>query len=84
MATETIASEAASIRETLANKMTDEEFCREFKVSRVTSWRYRKSGVLPYVRVGAAIYYLPRHLEIFLERRSPQVRAAGRRTRKAA
>ena len=78
-----VSADAAAIRQTLANKMTDGELCETFGMSRVTSWRYRKAGILPFVRVAGQVFYLPQHVQSFLERTSRPIPVRSGRRRVA-
>ena len=46
--------------------LTDAEFCQLFNLSPVTSWRYRKRGILPHLNFGHSILYLPEHIDAFI------------------
>ena len=46
--------------------LTEQEFCKAVGISRVTAWRLRLAGKLPYCRVGNKVLYLPRHVDEFL------------------
>jgi predicted DNA-binding transcriptional regulator AlpA len=46
--------------------MSEEEFCKRIGIARVTAWRARKEGKLPFCRVGRSVVYLERHIEEFL------------------
>lgn len=46
--------------------MSEEEFCDSLGIARVTAWRARKEGKLPYCRIGRSVKYLPRHREEYL------------------
>jgi predicted DNA-binding transcriptional regulator AlpA len=62
--------------------MSEAEFCKIVGISRVTAWRMRETGKLPYCRIGNKIVYLPRHIDEFLancERRAETKRTTGRR-----
>lgn len=37
--------------------LTQQETANIFSVSRVTIWKWTKSGILPSVRVGGRVYY---------------------------
>jgi hypothetical protein len=43
------------------------EFCRRVGISRVTAWRLRKRGVLPYLKVGSRIQYTEQQVRMFLK-----------------
>ena len=46
--------------------MTEREFAARVGISRITAWRLRNSGKLPFCRVGNKVLYLERHIEEFL------------------
>jgi hypothetical protein len=48
---------------------TDKEFCKNWKVDRATSARWRESGMLGYIKLpNGQIRYLQRHLDELTER----------------
>lgn len=46
--------------------LTEKEFCRAVGISRVTAYRLREKGKLPFCRVGGKVLYLTRHIDEFL------------------
>lgn len=50
--------------------ITNREFCQMFAVSRVTAWRYRRDGILPYVKLGKEIRHTREQVESFIVARS--------------
>lgn len=50
--------------------ITNKEFCRMVGVSRVTAWRYRRDGLLPYVKLGKEIRHTRAQVESFIAARS--------------
>jgi excisionase family DNA binding protein len=56
--------------------LTEREFCRRVGISRMTAYRLREAGRLPYCQIGDRILYLPRHIDEFLssvERRTESI-----------
>lgn len=49
------------------NIFTESEFCKEVNISRVTAWRLRNEGKLPYCKVGSKILYTLEHIAQFLK-----------------
>ncbi len=52
--------------EKLKATLTESEFCKIVGISRITAWRLRTSGKLPYCQIGSKILYRPEHIEQFL------------------
>lgn len=57
--------------------LTEREFCRIFGISRVTSWRLRRQGNLPHLKLAQGIRYTPEHVAAFIASHeiSPQAKA---------
>lgn len=49
-----------------AGTLTEGEFCLRVGISRVTAWRLREQKKLSYCKIGKKIFYLPRHVDQFL------------------
>ena len=47
--------------------LTEAEFCAAVDISRTTARQLRRTGKLPYCRIGRKILYRPEHVEIFLQ-----------------
>jgi predicted DNA-binding transcriptional regulator AlpA len=53
--------------EAMKATLNEREFCEAVGISRVTAWRERKAGRLPFCRIaGNKVAYLPRHVDEFL------------------
>lgn len=46
--------------------MTEQEFCQRVGISRLTAYRLRKAGKLPYYRIGSRVLYAEQHVREFL------------------
>lgn len=46
--------------------LTEQEFCKQVGISRVTAWRLREKRKLSHCKVGKKIFYLARHVDEFL------------------
>lgn len=60
-------SEALGGLNTSQAVLKEAEFCKRVGISRVTAWRLRKRGVLPYLKVGSRIQYTEQQVQIFLK-----------------
>ncbi|OLE54429.1 MAG: hypothetical protein AUG51_08505 [Acidobacteria bacterium 13_1_20CM_3_53_8] len=61
------AMEAVDLEKTL---ITEDELCRMLGISRITSWRLRKAGKLPYTKLDKGIRYTHAQVRNFLRARA--------------
>ena len=50
--------------------LTEDELCRILGISRITAWRMRKSGRLPYTKLDKGIRYTHAQVRDFLRARA--------------
>jgi excisionase family DNA binding protein len=46
--------------------LTEKEFCERVGISRMTAFRMREAGLLPYCRIGTRVLYTEAHIAQFL------------------
>jgi excisionase family DNA binding protein len=54
---------------TMEQLLTEDEVAEAFGVTRATLWKYRREGLLRFVRLGRFIRYRAEDVEAFLEER---------------
>ena len=59
--------------------LTNRDVCDLFGISRVTAWRDRKAGILPYIKLGKEIRHTREQVEAFIAARSRTTSPQGNR-----